>query len=151
VCLGDSLVEGLALAGREIELLRARLAGTVTALIVSLASCSRVLLYCCLTYGEGTSAPWAATADLTQVCEDVEGGLVAERDVDEAVVRQSGHGGDGRALLPTTLGASGDEEAGVLAPEGTSLPLATSLVPEGLELSREVACPGIRIILACLC
>lgn len=67
------------------------------------------------------------------------GVLVAKGNIDEAVVGESRHSSNGSGLLATTLGASRDEEAGVLAPIGTSGPLLASLVPEGLELGREVS------------
>lgn len=72
----------------------------------------------------------------------MEGGLVAERNVDDAVVGKSAHGGESSALLSTALGASADEQAGVLAPEGAGLPLTASAVPEGPPLCGEVAVAG---------
>ena len=77
------------------------------------------------TYGEGTGAPSATTADLAVVTEEVECGLVAKRDVDDAVVGEGAHGVKGSGFLATAHSASGDEETSVLAPEGTSLPLTT--------------------------
>lgn len=94
------------------------------------------------TYGEGTGTPGATTVDLGQVGELSEGGLVAERDVDEAVVSKRAHGGESSGLLTTTLGTGGDEETGVLSPETTGGPDAASLVPEGLPLGREVTVTG---------
>jgi hypothetical protein len=94
------------------------------------------------TYGEGTSAPSATTADLAVVTKEVEGGLVAERNVDDTVVSESAHGSESSALLSTTLGAGADEEAGVLAPEATGLPLTAGAVPEGPPLRGEVAIAG---------
>lgn len=52
-------------------------------------------------YGEGTSTPGAATADLAVVTEEVEGGLVAEGNVDDAVVGEGAHGSKSGALLST--------------------------------------------------
>jgi len=69
----------------------------------------------------------------------VESSLVAKRNVDDAVVSESAHGCESSALLSTALGASADEQAGVLAPEATSLPLLASVVPEGPPLRGEVA------------
>lgn len=94
------------------------------------------------TYGEGAGTPGAATTDLGVVAEEVEGGLVAERHVDDAVVSEGAHGGDSSALLSTTLSSGGDEETGVLAPEGTGLPLAAGAVPERAPLGGEVAVAG---------
>ena len=94
------------------------------------------------TYGEGTSAPSATTADLAVVAKEVESGLVAERNVDDAVVGESAHRSESSALLSTALGAGGDEQAGVLAPEATGLPLAAGPVPEGPPLGGEVAVAG---------
>ena len=57
--------------------------------------------------------------NLAEVGELREDGLVAERDEDDAVVGQSAHGGERRALLSTAEGTGADEEAGVLAPVAT--------------------------------
>lgn len=110
-------------------------------MLVSLPSCG---LYgsSLETYGEGAGTPGAATTDLRVVTEEVEGGLVAEGNVYDTVVSESAHGGERGALLSTTLGGGRDEQTSVLAPEGTSLPLATGLVPEGAPLGREVAVAG---------
>lgn len=91
------------------------------------------------TYSKGTGTPGRATADLRHVGKDAEGGLVAERHVDHAVVGQRGHGRKHGALLTTAHGGSGDEDTSVLAPVRTRLPLAAGLVPESLPLRREVA------------
>ena len=77
--------------------------------------------------------------DLLKVGQLSEGSLVSQRDVDEAVVDESRHGGDGGGLLATTEGAGADEHTSILAPEGALLPLLAGLVPEGLELGGEVA------------
>lgn len=54
-----------------------------------------------MTYGESTSTPGAATTDLAVVAEEVEGGLVAEGNVDDAVVGEGAHGSESGALLST--------------------------------------------------
>ena len=86
--------------------------------------------------------PWGTTVDLLKIGQLSEGGLVAQRNVDEAVVDESRHGGDGGGLLATTEGAGADEHTSILAPEGALLPLLAGLVPEGLELGGEVAVTG---------
>jgi hypothetical protein len=68
-----------------------------------------------------------------------EGGLVSERNVDEAVVGQGAHAGNSSALLSATKGAGANEHAGVLAPEGALRPLLAGGVPEGLELGGEIS------------
>lgn len=93
-------------------------------------------------YSKGTGAPWRATTDLSKVGKGSENGLVSERDVDDTVVGEGREGVHDGRLLTTTGGTSGNKDTGILAPEGTSLPLTTSLVPEGLPLGREVAVPG---------
>lgn len=123
VDLGDGLVEGGTLELGELEFLLGRLAGSITT-------------------GEGTGTPRRTTTDFSEVGLDFKGGLVTERDVDDAVVGESAHGGDASGLLAATDGSSADEETGVLAPERTVLPLATSLVPESLELRGVVAVTG---------
>lgn len=94
------------------------------------------------TYSKGTSTPSATTVDLSQVRELSEGGLVAQRDVEEAVVSEGAHGSNGGRLLATTEGTGGDEQTGVLAPEATSSPDTAGAVPEGLPLSGEVTVTG---------
>jgi hypothetical protein len=95
-----------------------------------------------LTYSEGTSTPGATTVNLVQVAQLGEDGLVAQRNVDEAVVGESAHRGKGSRLLTTTLSTGRHEETGVLAPEATGGPNTTGLVPEGLPLGREVTVTG---------
>lgn len=80
--------------------------------------------------------------DLREVSKLGKGLLVTQWNVDEAVVGESRHGRKGRALLTTSLGGSAEEQAGVLAPVGTGLPLASSAVPESLPLSWEIAVTG---------
>jgi hypothetical protein len=123
VDLGDSLVEGLALRGRNLELLGRRHAGSIAV-------------------RKSTRAPSGAAANLAVVAEKVESGLVAERHVDDSVVGESAHGGHSSALLSTALGRGADEEAGVLAPEAAGLPLLAGVVPEGPPLGGEVAVAG---------
>lgn len=90
------------------------------------------------TYSESTSTPGATTVDFVQVRELTKSVLVAQRDVDETVVSESAHGRESGRFLATSLGASRDEQTGVLAPVTTSGPDATGLVPEGLPLRGEV-------------
>lgn len=91
---------------------------------------------------ESTGAPGAAAVDLVEAHELGRGLGVAERHVDEAVVGQSAHGGDGRGLLAAAEGAGGDEEAGQLAVVQAVGPLSAGAVPEGLPLRGEVAVAG---------
>lgn len=121
--LGHGRVKGLALLSSDGELQSSGLAAAICA-------------------GESSRAPGRATVDLLEVGELRKYGLVAQGNVDEAVVGQSRHGGDGCGLLAAAEGTGADEETGVLAPEGALLPLLASLVPEGLELGREVAVAG---------
>ena len=58
------------------------------------------------------------------------------------MVGESAHGSESSALLSTALGAGADEQAGVLAPEATGLPLTAGAVPEGPPLRGEVAVAG---------
>jgi len=106
VLLGEGLPEGLALLEGERELLGRGLARAVGT-------------------GESTSTPGGATADLGEIGESAEDGLVAEGNEDHTVVDEGRHGADDGRLLATTGGGSANEGTGVLAPEGTGLPLAT--------------------------
>lgn len=123
VLLGEDGPEGLALLVGERELLLRRLSAAVGT-------------------SEGTGTPRRTTTDLGEVSKSTEDSLVAEGNEDHAVVNEGRHGADDGGLLTTAGGASGNEGTSVLAPEGTVLPLATSLVPEGLELSGPVAVSG---------
>jgi len=139
---GDSLVELLTLDAGDLELGRGWLAGTVTTLRDELACDKRV---CCdvePTYSKGTGTPWGATVDLLEAGELAEAVLVTERDVAHSVVSEGGHGGNAGRLLSTTLGGGRDEETGELASVGTSGPLLTGAVPEGLPLGWEVTVSG---------
>jgi hypothetical protein len=80
--------------------------------------------------------------DFVEVAELAEDSLVAEGNVDEAVMSESAHGSKSSRLLATTLGTGGDEETSVLAPVATGGPDATGLVPESLPLGREVTVTG---------
>jgi len=111
--LGGGLVELLALDLGDFELGGGRLPGAVGG-------------------SEGTGAPSGAAADLVDVAELGKGVGVTKRDVDDAMVSEGGHGGNGGGLLATAKSASGDEEAGELAVEATLGPQAASLIPEGL-------------------
>lgn len=140
---GNGLVEGLALSGGNLKLKGGRLAGTVGTLETRWSARDTYRGGCVmLTYSEGTSTPGATTVNLVQVAQLGEDGLVAQGNVDEAVVSESAHRGKSSGLLTTTLGTGGDEETGVLAPVATRAPDATGLVPEGLPLSREVTVTG---------
>lgn len=107
------LEEALALCLCELKLLCTWLSGTIWT-------------------SEGTGTPWRPAADFREVDELAEGLCVTERDVDEAVVGEGAHHGNGSGLLSSSCRCGGDEETGVFTKEATGLPLATGLVPEGL-------------------
>ena len=121
--LRDGFVEGFALNLGDLDLEGGRLARAIGT-------------------GKGTSTPGATTVNLVEVGKEGEGGLVAQRDVNEAVVGEGAHGGDSSGLLATTGGTSGNEDTGVLAPVAASGPDRASGIPEGLPLSREVTVAG---------
>jgi len=79
------------------------------------------------------------TADFFNVGENGEGVLVAERDVDEAVVGEGGHGRDDGALLSTTRRAGGHEYTRKLAVEGARRPEAAGSIPERLSMCAQSA------------
>ena len=136
-------VESLALLGGQLDLLLRRLSGAICALLDGTVNArTKSQLHKRETYRECSRTPRTATSNLRQISQKAECSLVTQWYKDEAVMRQSGHGGYGSAFLPSTLCASRDEQAGVLAPEGAHLPLTTALVPESLPLSWKVAVPG---------
>lgn len=63
--------------------------------------------------GESTSTPGRTTVDLVKVCQEREGRLVAERNVNDAVVSEGAHGSNVGRLLPTTRSASGHEDTSI--------------------------------------
>jgi len=140
VDLGDVLIESLTLGLGDLELERSGLAraiGTLYKLISRL-----FILIEKVTYSKGTSTPGATTVNLSQVGKLGKGGLVTQRDVEEAVVSEGAHGSNGGRLLATTEGTSGDEQTSVFAPEATRGPDTAGAVPEGLPLSGEVTVTG---------
>ena len=68
--------------------------------------------------------------------------LVTQWHEDYAQVDERRHGGDAGRLLSTTGGGGGDEKTGELSLEGTSLPLVTACIEEGLPLGWEVTVSG---------
>ena len=109
VLLGEGGPECLALLEGKRELLLGRLSAAIGT-------------------SEGTGAPGRATANLGEVGKSAEDGLVAKGNEDHAVVDKGRHGADDGGLLTAAGGGSGNEGTGILAPEGTSLPLATLMV-----------------------
>jgi hypothetical protein len=107
--LSESSVEGVALLEGERELHLGRLSAAIGT-------------------SKGTGAPRRATANLSEVGKGTEDGLVAEGNEDHAVVDKGRHGADDGGLLTAAGGGSGNEGTDVLAPVGTSLPLATLMV-----------------------
>ena len=111
-----------------------------------------------MTYSNSASTPGSSTTNFGEIGKDWECSLVAQRDVDHAMVRQRAHRGSGSALLATALRSGRNEESGVLAPLacvsvrlynvlrvtyiGSLLPLLASGIEESLPLGREVAEAG---------
>lgn len=77
-----------------------------------------------------------------QIQQDRARSLIAQRHIDDAMMRHGAHGRDDGALLPAARRSRGDEDAGVLAPIGAVGPLLAGVVPEGLPLGGEVAVAG---------
>lgn len=76
--------------------------------------------------------------DLVEVGQEGEGGLVAQRHVDQAMVSEGAHGSNGGRFLATAESTGGDEDTGMLTPVATGGPDRAGLVPEGLPLRGEV-------------
>lgn len=72
------------------------------------------------------------TVDLSQVRQLRECVLVAEGNIDEAVVHESGERVCDGDLLTTTLGTSGDEDTAHLARKGALAPQRACSIPECL-------------------
>lgn len=80
--------------------------------------------------------------DLVEVCELGEGVLVSKRDVEEAMVDKTGDCVSCNGLLAAVGSRGGDEDACVLAVEGSRGPEGAGGVPEGLPLGRVCAEAG---------
>ena len=91
------------------------------------------------THRKRARAPRTPAAHLTHIPQDGERRLVAERHVDDAVVRDRAHRRNHGALLSAAERRRADEEAGIFAPKGALLPQRARSVPEGLPLAWEVA------------
>lgn len=94
------------------------------------------------TYSESSSTPRASTSDLRKVGQDREARLVAQRDVDDAVMRQGRQSSNNRALLSTTWSTSRDKDTSILSPVCARSPLTSSRIPECLPLRGEVTITG---------
>ncbi len=92
-----------------------------------------------VTYRVSSSSPRRASVDLGQSRDLLKGSLVSERDVDDAVVYKSRHGGNNSALLPTAWSGSRDEDTRVLAPQSSRCPQTAGGIPEILPLRWEVS------------
>ena len=136
----DSLVEGLTLSLGDLQLESSGLARAVGGLFMTKKLVGELEFKMeRKSYGEGAGTPWATTMDLVEVRQQREDGLVAQRDVDPAVVGKSAHCSDRSRLLTTARSTCGHENARVLAPKATTGPDTTCLVPKCLPLGGEVA------------
>lgn len=123
----DSFSELLPLSLSNLQLERSRLARAVTS-------------------GEGTRTPGTTAVNLAQAGHLGKGLGVTEGHVDDAVMGEGRHGGEGGGFLSTTEGTGGDEESGQLAVETTRGPLLASLVPEGLGVVVSTSVCILRIL-----
>jgi hypothetical protein len=81
------------------------------------------------------SATLLTSVDLLDVGLELEGMGVAERDVDDAVMREGGDAVERGSLLSSSEPSSGNENAGVLARELPSCPELASSIPKSLVQS----------------
>ena len=95
-----------------------------------------------ITYSKSPRAPSTTTPHLIQTHQEFERGRIAQGHIDEPVMSKRTHRGKGGALLASTLGSGGDEDADVFTPVAARLPLLAGRVPEGLPLGGEVAVTG---------
>lgn len=94
------------------------------------------------TYREGPRAPWRTTMHLVEIGELAKSSLVPQRHIDHAVMSERAHGRNASGLLPSTDTSGGNEQARVLAPEATLLPLGAGGIEESFPLGGEVAVTG---------
>ena len=111
--LGNSLVESLSLYRGNFRLKSSRLTRAVGA-------------------SKGTRAPRAAAVNLAHVGQLSERLGVSQRDVDDSMVAQGGHGRKVGRLLPATQCTGRHEDTGVLSVEAARGPDATGSIPKCL-------------------
>lgn len=80
--------------------------------------------------------------NLVEIGQEREGGLVSQRNIDDAVVSQCAHTGKSSRFLATAGGAGGDENTSVFSPVATAAPNTAGFVPERFPLGGEVAISG---------
>lgn len=85
-----------------------------------------------LPVGQSARAPGGTSMDLGEVAELTEAVLVAQWDVDDAVVDQGGEGVHGGGLLSTSQAGGRLEDAGDLAIQCSRAPEGPGRVPECL-------------------
>ena len=90
------------------------------------------------TYSECAGAPRATAVDFRQIGQRGKDSLISQRDIDDTMVRERAQRCEGGRFLASSQRGGGDENAGILAPIGSGLPLLTGVVPEGLPLGRKV-------------
>jgi len=117
--LADLFVEALALDGGNFELESGGLARSVRP-------------------GESASAPWRSTVNFVQVRQQTECLGVTQRNIDDSVVCEGGHGCYSCGFLSSSGSASGDEYSSILPVQTARGPELASGVPEGLPLCWEV-------------
>ena len=77
-----------------------------------------------------------------QIGQRGEDSLISQRDIDDTMVSERAQGCDGCGFLTSSQRGGGYENAGILAPVRSGLPLLTGLIPECLPLGRKVSVPG---------
>ena len=76
------------------------------------------------THRKSSRSPGGTSTNFRYVGHQWEVRLIAERDVDDAMVSEGAHSGDAGGFLAAAHGGRGGEEASVLAPVAAGLPLA---------------------------
>ena len=94
-----------------------------------------------ITYSKSSGPPRTPTPHSGQIRQGRKGRRVTQRHIDHAVVCESAHRRQRRALLATALGSGADEDANVLAVKAARLPLLPRLVPKGFPLGRKITVP----------
>lgn len=94
------------------------------------------------THGKSPCTPRSTTPHLLQIRQRRKRRGVTQRYIDHAMVRESAHSRQRRALLSSSLRGGTDEDTNIFPVVSASLPLLASLVPEGFPLGREVAITG---------
>ncbi len=123
----------------EFELFGARYSHSISPLLTTLSLSPDIDHSLKPTHSKRSSTPRGTTTDFVKIDQHRKRRFVSHWDIDDAMMGERAHCCDSGALLPPSLRCRGDEQASVLSPVASGLPLLAGAVPEGFPLGGEVA------------